>query len=179
MKKLLWGFLVFIVIAIFAYIINGKQSDPDFLDAQLVQIAEHFDNRKLKNEAISNADVAWHLDHTLKVINNISANLAQSDPEAYTSNFNIQRIIVHTTGIIPRGAAQSPKSVMPPDAVLLDSLHIQLALARQNMIKIDKLNEHAFYSHAVFGNLNRDATRRFLEVHTQHHLKIIADILQE
>ncbi len=179
MKKLLWGILALIAIAILAYIINRKQSDANFLDEQLVQIAEHFDNRKLKNEAVSSADVAWHLDHMLKVINNISSNLAQSDPEAYTYNFNIQRIVVHTTGVIPRGAAQSPKSVMPPDAVHLDSLHIQLALARQNMFKIDKLNENAFYSHAVFGNLNRDETRRFLEVHTKHHLKIIADILEE
>ena len=162
-----------------AYALNNKESDPDFLEDELGRISSHFDQRNIKTKAVSEAGVAWHLDHVLKVINNISDNLIQSDPAAYTSNFNLQQIAVHTSGVIPRGAAQSPKEVLPPDDILLDSLHLQLAMARQNMIKIDKLPEHAFYRHAVFGNLDRDATRRFLEIHTNHHLKIIADILEK
>lgn len=179
MKKLLWAVLVLVGMGIVSYAFNNTETKPYFLDDQLEQIAGHFNQRSVKNEEVSSADVAWHLDHVLKVINNISGSLAQSNPKAYTSSFNMQQIAVHTTGVIPRGAAQSPKAVVPPDDILLDSLHLQLAMARQNILKIDKLNEDAFYAHAVFGNLNRDETRRFLKIHTKHHLKIIADILEE
>ena len=102
-----------------------------------------------------------------------------SNPQEYRSQFNVQRIVVHTTGIIPRGAAQAPASVRPPDIISLDSLRIQLESARQNMPSITTLEENAFFDHPVFDHLDRDQTRRFLEVHTRHHLKIIKDILEE
>ncbi len=179
MKKISWAVSILIIIVTVVSISNNRESDSDFLDSQLLEIEGYFDQRAIKNEAVSQAAIAWHLDHMLKTINRISENLLRSDPNAYIPKFNMQRIVVHTSGIIPRGAAQSPPSVRPPDVVLLDSLTVQLQKARQNLIDISGLDENAFFAHPVFDHLDRDQSRRFLEIHTNHHLKIIQDILGE
>ncbi|MEO0573081.1 MAG: hypothetical protein AAF039_15340, partial [Bacteroidota bacterium] len=133
MKRVSW-FLSFLVIVItLISISNNREEDPDFLDGQLLEVEHYFAQRDVQNEAISQANIAWHLDHTLKTINNITENLKVSDPEEYQSKFNFQRIVVHTTGIIPRGEAQSPQRARPPDTILLDSLQLQLNRARQSL----------------------------------------------
>lgn len=179
MKKVIWALIVVIIGATTISIINNREHNKDFLDAELMTIQNYFGQREGNNPQVSEANVAWHLDHSLKTINRICEALIASNPEDYHSKFNIQRIVVHTTGRIPRGAAQSPQSVRPPDVILLDSLRWQLEAARTNLDKISALEEHAFFAHPVFDQLDRDQTRRFLDIHTNHHLKIIEDILDE
>ncbi len=179
MKKILLAIIAIIAVLLLCYTLNNRESDVDFLEGQLEQIGQHFDQRTVINQEVSSVTVAWHLDHMLKTINNVSQSLERSDPNTFESSFNIQQVVVHTTGIIPRGVAKSPKSVLPPDVILLDSLKLQLASARKNLSKIEGLDENAFYAHTVFDNLDRDQTRRFLEIHTNHHLKIIADIIKK
>ncbi|MEM1260017.1 MAG: DUF1569 domain-containing protein [Bacteroidota bacterium] len=177
MKRVSWVLSLLVILITLISISNNRENDPDFLDKQLLEVEKYFAQRDIQNATVSQANVAWHLDHTLKTINRITENLRASNPEKYSSKFNMQRIVVHTSGIIPRGAAQSPKSVRPPDTILLDSLRLQLAQARQNLSTISSLDENAFFAHPVFDHLDRDQTRRFLEIHTNHHLKIIKDIL--
>lgn len=179
MKRVSWVLSLLVIVITIISISNNREDDPNFLDGQLSEVEHYFAQRDILNEVVSQANVAWHLDHTLKTINNITENLNASNPEEYISKFNIQRIVVHTSGMIPRGAAQSPQNVRPPKVILLDSLHFQLAEARQNLDKINGLDEKAFFDHPVFDHLDRDQTRRFLEIHTNHHLKIIKDILEE
>ncbi len=179
MKRVSWVLSFLVVGVTIISIRNNRQDDPHFLDGQLLEIENYFSQRDVENTAVSQANVAWHLDHTLKTINRISERLRASNPEEYHSQFNIQRIVVHTSGTIPRGRAQSPQSVRPPNVVQLDSLQLQLTEARQNLSAISSLDENAFFAHPVFDHLDRDQTRRFLEIHTNHHLKIIKDILGE
>ena len=179
MKRVSWVLSLIVILMTIISIRNNRQENPNFLDAQLLEVEHFFAQRGAKNKDVSQADVAWHLDHTLKTINRIIENLVESNPDEYRSNFNVQRIVVHTSGIIPRGVAQSPQNVRPPDIVLLDSLQLQLEEARKNLDRITELEEKAFFVHPVFNHLDRDQTRRFLEIHTNHHLKIIRDILGE
>lgn len=179
MKRVSWALSILVILVTLISIANNREDDPNFLDGQLTEIEGYFEQRKTQNEEVSQANVAWHLDHTLKTINRITENLVESNPEEYLSKFNMQRVVVHTTGRIPRGVAQSPQNVRPPESVLLDSLQLQLAEARQNLDAINHLDEKAFFAHPVFDHLDRDQTRRFLEIHTNHHLKIIRDILGE
>lgn len=160
-------------------IANNREEDPNFLDDELLQVELHFKRKDERNLAVSQANVGWQLDHSLKTINEICKALANSNPEEYTSKFNVQRIVVHTFGFIPRGEAQAPKNVRPPNKVRLDSLKLQLTIAKQNLNTISSLDKNAFFAHPVFDHLDRDQTRRFLKIHTNHHLKIIADILGE
>ncbi len=160
-------------------VINNRVSHPDFLVEELTVIEHYLSQKEVANEAVSQADVAWHLDHMLKTINEISTDLINSDPDGFTPRFNVQRVVIHTTGIIPRGTAQSPPGTVPPDVVLPDSLRVQLARARENLKSISALEERAYFAHPVFDHLDRDQARRFIQIHTRHHLKIIREILGE
>ncbi|NKI31530.1 DUF1569 domain-containing protein [Croceivirga thetidis] len=179
MKKIGLGLLLVVLAILSLAIWNNAESSNEFLEEQLVKIEGYFEKKDIRNLEISKSGVGWHLDHMLKVINNISDSLAISNPSDYTATFNTQRVFVHTTGYIPRGAAQAPTSVTPPEIILLDSLRLQLKNAKQNLKTFENLNADAHFKHPVFDYLNRNQTRRFLEVHTKHHLKIIADILEE
>ena len=41
-----------------------------------------------------------------------------------------------------------------------------------------ELHANSNFKHPYFGVLNLKMTKRFLEIHTNHHLKIIKEILQ-
>ena len=178
MKKIALVILSFLFLILMVILWNDSETDNSDLEKQLLEIEMLIPKRDIKDAAVSQAPVAWHLDHMLKTINRISENLTSSKPEFYNPDFSLQRVVVHTTGYIPRGAADSPNNVRPPKTILPDSLNIQLARAKESISAISKLEEDAYFEHPVFKNLNRDQTRRFLEVHTNHHLKIVGDILK-
>lgn len=178
MKKAVLSLVAVLPIVVIVAFWQDSESDNSDLQEQLSEIYALIPERDAQNKEVSSAPVAWHLDHTLRTINRLSERLATSKPENYKSKFSLARIFVHTTGNIPRGRTQATNSVRPPDKILTDSLYIQLKLAKENLGKISKLDKHCHFEHPIFKTLNRDQTRRFLEVHTKHHLKIIGDILE-
>ncbi|GMN06843.1 hypothetical protein MTsPCn5_22320 [Croceitalea sp. MTPC5] len=179
MKKVGLALLVIVLIFMGMYLRNNRESNGDFLDDELAEIENYLPKRDVLNIEVSQADVAWHLDYMLKTINQISKTVQDSNPEEYEYSFSLQQVVVHTLGMIPRGAAQSPKSVRPPEVILTDSINVQLKEARHHIAQLNSLNEKAYFNHPVFNTLDRDQTRRFLAIHTKHHLKIIKDILKE
>ena len=179
MKRIVWGLIVLIIGITVISVINNREEREDFLDEELIALENYFGQREVQNVQVSQAAVSWHLDHTLKTINTVCTALQASNPQEYNSKFNFQRVLVHTLGNIPRGVAQSPASVRPPEVVHLDSLLLQLEEAKKRVQQISELEEQAYFEHPVFDHLDRDQTRRFLDVHTNHHLKIIRDILEE
>ena len=109
----------------------------------------HFKNKDVHNPSVSKGSVAWHLDHTLKVINNVSEEVITSEPTTYESKFNMQRVFVHTAGYIPRGAAQASARVTPPPIVSMDSLQLRLDLAKENLKRFSDLDKDAYFKHPV------------------------------
>ena len=181
MKLLKWfGFaLVAIIVLFFIMSFNlGTPPDANFMSGRLNEIERYFVFRDLSNEEVSTVDVAWQLDHTLKAINNITIALENSNPADYQINFNLSRTFVFTRGDFPRGVAQAPASVIPPAKISNQALLDQLKIARDKLPKMHDLDQNCSYNHDVFGLLNRDQTARLIEVHTDHHLKIIRDILK-
>lgn len=148
-----------------------------FLSDQFRHIESLMEFRDRINVNVSKVSVAWHLDHLLKVINGIYAALKQSDPKKYSSDFNISRSTIFILGKFPRGRGQSPQSVLPPENILIEDLLEQLEQSKKNVLTIDTLDKNQYFRHAVFGTLNRDKAKRFIEIHTNHHLRIIRDIL--
>ncbi|WP_298519612.1 DUF1569 domain-containing protein [uncultured Kordia sp.] len=174
--------LVPLAIIIFLFILIKVQmnaSNPEVLLPQLSEIERNIEYRDVKNSTVSKADVAWHLDHILKTINRLTETLESSDPEVYESSFNVPRIMSLTAGFIPRGKAESPQSVRPPEIIVTDDILKQLLEARKSIDKLQSFDANVNFDHPVFGMLDKAQTIRFLEVHTNHHLKIVADILEE
>jgi len=180
MKRRILLVVLVLVILLFSFIqFRMNQSNPIVLLPQLAKIESNIEFRDVKNTKVSKADVAWHLDHSLKTINRITEVLEQSDPAAFESSFSLTKIASLTAGFIPRGRTQSPQIVRPPEIILTDDILKQLTEARRNIETLQHLEAKANFNHPVFGMLNKAQTIRFLEVHTYHHLKIIADIQKQ
>lgn len=152
-------------------------ANNDTLLRQLGEMQDYIESRDYKNPAVSKATVGWHLSHNLKVISNVIDALKASDPEDYKSTFSLKKTMVFLTGRIPRGVAKSPKVVLPPDVIEKKDLIFQLEKTRQNLLDFDSLPKNANFQHPYFSKLNKKETKKFLEIHTRHHLKIIKDIL--
>ena len=48
----------------------------------------HIANHETNNPKVSKATIGWQIDHSLKVINNVSKALQSSDPSEYKKNFS-------------------------------------------------------------------------------------------
>jgi len=142
-------------------------------------LESHIENREVSNPKISKANVAWHIDHSLKVINNVIIALQNSDPKTYKNNLSFLGRIILLIGSFPRGRAKAPKTVIPPKVILEEDIITQFKAVKKNIKLIDTLDKNAYFKHPIFGNINKAKIYRFIELHTKHHLKIIDDILRK
>lgn len=164
-------------------IIGFTMDDENVTIAALQQEVQQFENyipaHETLNPEVSKATVGWHVYHSLLTVNEVYAALQQSNPGAYKNRFNPRRAMMFTMNKIPRGRAQSPKVVLPPQRFTQNDLLLQLQKARENLSIIDSLPENAFFNHPYVGSLNREQAKKFLWIHTRHHLGIIRDIVGE
>lgn len=130
------------------------------------------------NFAVSQSTVGWQIDHSLLVINSVIEQLKISNPENYKWRFNKWRTIIQITNTIPRGKVRVPKSVKPIEAATLEELTSKLDLAKKNISDMAALPAKSYFAHPFFGDLKLKTTIWFLRLHTNHHLKIIADIIK-
>ncbi len=148
------------------------------LDAILPELANYIADYNQSNHAISEASVGWHIEHSLLVIKQVTATVAQSEPKLYKSKFNVKRFIVFLTKTIPRGKAKAPKVVIPSEEITVDLLQESLKNTYQAITYLKDCEANQYFMHPFFGQLNKKQTIKFLAIHTKHHLKIIRDILK-
>lgn len=130
-----------------------------------------------QNEAISSKDIAWHIDHCCRVILNVATSLEKSKPEKYIQNVSPAIAALFNVGVIPRGTAQAPPSLMAEGNITGDELQRQLKRAKNCSEQMEKLSTTHHFIHPYFGMLNLEMSSQFLDIHTKHHLKIMEDIL--
>ncbi len=147
------------------------------LQIELNQLEEYINSFEKINTTISSKNVGWHLDHSLKVINSVINAVKESDPAAYKWKFNFIRTFVYTFNYFPRGKGKSPKRVLPPEELLKEDIYDQIVQVKLNLESVSSLPAKSHFKHPYFGVLNLRQTRKFLSLHTNHHLKICADIL--
>lgn len=157
--------------------VRNTESGPSFLDEQFSEIVDYIPQRDKLDTRVSKVDVAWHIDHSLKTINRVCEALKNSDPNQYNSNFSLSRLLIYTWGDFPRGVAKAPKHVLPPDTISTEDLYLQLKEAKKNLKKLEVLEADTHFKHPYFKVINKKQTKRFLKIHTKHHLKIVRDIL--
>ena len=145
----------------------------------LRKIEAQVPNKELKNSNVSKSDIGWQLDHTLKVFNAVCAWTENSNPNEYKRKFNFWRAVFFPLGYFPRGKVKAPKHVLPPEIIKTEDLKAQLQTARTHIENLKTLPEKKYFKHFIFGMLSKKQTLRFLQMHTNHHLKIVNDILKK
>lgn len=144
----------------------------------LLLLESYISNSDKRNSKVSNSTVGWQIDHSLLVINGIVEQLEISNPNEFQPKWNFPKFMVFTMGKIPRGKAKAPKVVIPTHVATQEELKAKLEVAKNNILKLDSFSENSFFKHPFFKDLNVKQTEKFLVIHTQHHLKIIQDILR-
>jgi hypothetical protein len=147
------------------------------VEAQLKELSELLKFCKNINKTVSEVSVGWHIEHSLLVIKQITATVAQSDPKLFKSKFNFNRFWVFLLGYIPRGKAKAPRVVIPSEDLTLELLEESINQTHQALAYLKDCEANQYFMHPFFGALNRDQTIKFLFIHTKHHLKIIKDII--
>lgn len=147
------------------------------LQTQLNELETKISKQNLYNNNISKSNVGWHIEHILLTINQIIEDLKKSNPLNYKWSFKISKILVFSINKIPRGKAKSPKIVAP---TIYDELTLSehLKSAKLKIQDLQNIGSGNYFNHPFFGNLKLDQTIKFLEIHTNHHLEIINDIIK-
>ncbi len=145
---------------------------------KLIQALESYIPQAEKiNNNVSNVNVGWHIEHSLLVIISIAQTILNSDASKYKWKWSTKKVIVFLVGSFPRGKANAPEIVMPKNIANAESLAQQIKAARNSIQLLKNAGAKQYFTHPIFGMLDRDATIPFLGIHTNHHLKIIKDIL--
>jgi hypothetical protein len=149
------------------------------LQSLLTQLESQISEQETVNTEVSQANVGWHIEHSLLTIERIIYALSKSNPADYRWSFRLPRYIIFTMGKIPRGKAKAPSIVQPAGPISTDSLLQQIEHAKQTIQKLESLTSGNFFPHPYFGNLKLKKAIQCLEIHTKHHLDIIRDICKE
>ena len=148
------------------------------LDKLLNQLESKISFCETSNQDISQANVAWHIEHSLLTLNGITDFLIKSDTKDYKWKFNFVRIVVLTMKRIPRGRAKAPKVVQPQGNINKNTLVTHLSMTRNKIKALESLSKDKYFQHPFFGKIKLKQTINFLEIHTKHHLDIIEDIIK-
>jgi hypothetical protein len=141
-------------------------------------LAAQIPNASIVNNAVSQGSVGWHIEHSCLVIIKIAETIHASDVNKYNPTFSVKKFIVFLTGKFPRGRAKAPASVLPIENISTSHLEDSIAKAKAAIQSLESTEQHKFFTHPFFGNLNVPKTIQFFGIHTQHHLLIIEDILK-
>jgi len=143
---------------------------------QLAELSANISQLDRQNVTVSNASIGWQIDHSLRVMNQVITALLSSNPAEYKPKFNWRKSFIFFTKKIPRGKVRAPKGILPTEEITESSLHSAIELAKENILLLGNCNPNHFFVHPFFGQVNVRETYVFIEVHTEHHLKIIRDI---
>jgi len=148
------------------------------LKLKLNEVASYITEWDTKNLEVSEATVAWHMDHIYLMVNQLHKALKYSDESNYKADSNKVRDYVFTSNSLPRGQVTAPESVRPAENITINTLQMHYDEALANVEKLPMLAEKKHFNHPILGTMNKDETIKFLAIHTEHHLKIIRDILK-
>jgi hypothetical protein len=139
-----------------------------------ILITEH----ESRNTSVSQSTIGWQIEHSLLAIDGIIEAVQKSKPTDYKWRFNMPRLIIFTFEKLRRGAVQAPETVSPKGNFNAETLQLHINATKKKIKVLSTLHAKQHFSHRFFGMLNLKSSIHFLEIHTNHHLEIIFDIVR-
>lgn len=172
--------LLIVLVLTTIFMIPIGPPEDNYMSEHFSKIEDYLENRDAKNTNVSQVDVAWHLDHVLKAIIAMHTSMESSDPTKFDGGkFSLPKEFIFLMGDFPRGVAQAPDHLRPPADIKTDDILNQLEEARERMSRLKELDPDQYWKNDAFGQMPRNEAVRFIEIHTDHHFKIIEDILTD
>lgn len=126
--------------------------------------------------AVSKWSVGMHLHHCCLAMAGVCKALASADAPPPEKKSSMAASIIFSSGRIPRGSAKASDTVIPrPDFSRSELLEL-LDACERGLREANGLDSSAWFEHSFFGVLTRDKALKFVRMHNDHHLKIIADV---
>ena len=144
----------------------------------LNELEAQITNYSKLNQTISEGNVGWHIVHSCLVINSVCGAVLKSDASKFIKKFSIKAFLVLLLNSFPRGKAKAPSFTVPSEELSPASILQSIQDARKSLEALSKAGKNQYFTHPIFGDLNTADTFKFLAVHTNHHLKIIKDIVK-
>ena len=135
-------------------------------------------NYSKSNQTISEGNVGWHIVHSCLVINSVCAAVIKSDATKFIKKFSFKAFLVLLLNSFPRGKAKAPSFTIPSEQLNPASILQSIQASRKSIEALAKAGKNQYFTHPIFGDLNASDTFKFLAVHTNHHLKIIKDVIK-
>jgi hypothetical protein len=148
--------------------INNLLSD---LEAQIT-------NHSKLNQTISEGNVGWHIVHSCLVISSVCGAVVKSDGSKFIKKFSFKAFLFLLIKSFPRGKAKAPSFTIPSQELSSASILQSIQEARKSIESLSNADKNQYFTHPIFGDFNTVDTFKFLAVHTNHHLKIIKDIVK-
>lgn len=126
---------------------------------------------------ISKWSVGMHIDHCALAMTRVCKTLLASSPPPPKDSFSLLRTVVFFTKRIPRGRGKAPDAALPRENISTEQLSTLLDEVEDLLAQAKQLPPQHWLKHHVFGILNRDQAFQFIDIHNQHHLRIIDDII--
>ena len=149
-----------------------------FLTKEMNELENYISKESIADLNVSSVKAGWHIEHVLLTVTKIYTRMESSNPGKYKNRPNLVRMMMFHSNQIPRGRANAPEMVIPKEKITQETLYESYAMAKTMLLKFDDLDDNAYFKHPAAGYLNRDDAKRFIKIHTEHHLKIIRDILK-
>ena len=148
------------------------------LEPSLDKLYSFISQADKQNDAVSSVNIGWHIEHSLLVISRIIETVVNSNPEKYEWKFDFKRSFVFLLGKFPRGKANAPEIVIPKQNEQ-PNYDVLFASTREAIKNLASAKPNQYFTHPIFGKLNKRHTFVMLDIHTKHHLKIIEDIISQ
>jgi hypothetical protein len=129
--------------------------------------------------AVSAWSIAEQVDHSLKVLGTVFRLIARD--EESPGRLRMAGRLALGLGWFPRGVGKSPRSVLPVVAPARE-LAAAVGLRRAELAALAGeparlASRRRIYRHPYFGVLTAAEAVRFAAVHTEHHAKIVRDVI--
>jgi hypothetical protein len=147
------------------------------LNGQLTELDNFTNSALVGRDSISKWSVGQHIEHSLIAISGMILALRKEHPGTGSRAANLYRDTVMQSKEFPRGAIEAPAISRPSDNPSQEFLARLILKTRNRLGNPLAISEKATLIHPIMDVMYRNEALEFMTIHTEHHLKIIREIL--